>query len=401
MSRPSRFLWLIPGLGLLSCLGPFSNDLFVPSLSLVAVGMNSDPGSVQLTMTALLIGFSMGSLIYGPLSDRLGRKPVLLFGLSIYTVSAMLAAASPSLGVLVATRALQGLGASSTMVLTRAIVLDRWTGAEASSVLSSIAIFMFLAPVLAPLAGGYIAGFGDWQAVFWVQAFAGVFAFVMTLVFLPRAHTRSGKSVFAGIKAYGKILSNPYAVGYMMCTGLGFVGVITFVSNSSVVFVDYYGLSPRLQGMCFSIVMLGAAIGSFANGRLVTAFGISRMIGFGTACLGIGGSLTLLVCIVDLGVVPVVLAAMTYVFGVGFVFANTVARTMSWFRENAGAASSVFAVNQFLIGALVTAFLSTISEPSLIPLGSSLAGAGIATTLLWWAWLRNCEFTRRASGNAA
>lgn len=401
MNRPAAFLWLIPGLGLLSCLGPFSNDLFVPSLSLVERGLDADAGSVQLTMTSLLIGFSLGSLLYGPLSDRFGRKPMLMFGLMIYAASAMLAAASADLTALVAARALQGFGASSTMVLTRAIVLDRWTGAEASRVLSSIAIFMFLAPVLAPLAGGYIAGFGAWQAVFHVQAAAGLIALVLTWVFLPRVQVRSNLSIAVGLRAYGTILKNPNAIGYMMCTGLGFAGVITFVSNSSVVFVDYYGLSPRVQGMCFSIVMFGAAVGSFTNGRLVTAFGISRMIGFGTACLGVGGCLTLLACVFDVGVLPLVAAAMTYVFGVGFVFANSVARTMSWFRSNAGAASSVFAVNQFLIGALVTAYLSTIAEPSLMPLGISLAGAGVAAAALWWGWLRNSEFTRLASGNAA
>jgi len=400
-SAPPRIVWLIPGLGLLSCLGPFANDLFVPSLSLVAAGLGTGPGAAQLTMTSLLIGFSLGSLLYGPLSDRFGRKPMLLFGLAVYVLSAWLAAVSAGLGYLVAARTLQGLGASSTMVLTRAIVLDRWTGAQASRMLSWIAIFMFLAPVLAPLAGGYIASFGLWQTVFWVQCAVGALALLLTAACLPRAQARRGTNVTAGLKAYALILADAHAVGYMMCTGLGFVGVITFVSNSSVVFVDYYGLSPRMQGVCFSIVMSGAAIGSFVNGRLVTALGISRMIGFGSMCLAIGGCLVFLACVTEAGVVPLVGAAMLYVFGVGFIFANTVARMMSHFRGHAGAASSVFAVNQFLIGALVTAGLSTISEPSLMPLGTALAFAGLAMAALWWGWLRSSEFSLRASGNAA
>jgi MFS family permease len=187
----------------------------------------------------------------------------------------------------------------------------------------------------------------------------------------------------------------------MMCTGLAFIGVITFVSNSSIVFVDYYGLSPRIQGACFSVVMLGAAIGSFINGRLVTIRGISTMIGLGTACLAVGGSLALIVCLTDSGVVPLVATVMLYAFGIGFVFANTVARTMSYFRQNAGAVSAVFAVNQFLFGAIVTAGLSTIATPTLIPLGVALGSSGLVTAGLWWGWLRNTPFTRHAAGNSA
>lgn len=400
-AQPVRFLWLIPGLGLLTCLGPFSNDVFVPSLSLVAAGLDSNAGAVQLTMTALLIGFSLGSLLYGPMSDRFGRKPMLCVGLVIYALAAAVAAIAPTLTALIVMRAIQGFGASSTMVLTRAIVLDRWAGAQASRVLSWIAIFMFIAPVLAPLIGGLIASLGHWPTVFWVQSGIGAFALLMTALFLPRAHVRKGASVLAGIRTYAIVLSSADAIGYMMCTGLAFIGLITFVSNSSLVFVDYFGLSPRMQGACFSIVMLGAAVGSFINGRLVTVRGISTMIGLGTTCLALGGTATLAVCLADAGVAPLVAAVMIYAFGIGFVFANTVARTMSHFRENAGAVSAVFAVNQFLFGAIVTAGLSTISTPSLIPVGVAIGFAGIMTAVLWWGWLRNTAFTRFAAGNAA
>jgi len=401
MTQPARVLWLIPGLGLLTCLGPFSNDVYVPSLSLVAAGLDSDAGAVQLTMTALLIGFSLGSLLYGPLSDRFGRKPMLCVGLAIYAIAAGIAAMAPTLTALIVMRTVQGFGASSTMVLTRVIVLDRWTGAQASRVLSWIAIFMFIAPVLAPLIGGMIAGLGHWPTVFWVQSALGAFALTMTALFLPRAHAQNSAGIVAGIRAYRLVLSNANAIGYMMCTGLAFVGLITFVSNSSIVFVNYYGLSPRMQGVCFSIVMLGAAVGSFLNGRLVTIRGISTMLGFGTSCLAIGGCLTLIVCLIDGGVVSLVATVMVYAFGIGFVFANTVARTMSQFRQNAGAVSAVFAVNQFLFGAIVTAGLSTISTPTLIPLGIAVAVGGVVTAGLWWGWLRHSAFTRLAAGNAA
>ena len=160
MSEPARFSRFIVGLGLLTCLGAFTNDFYTPSLSLVVSGLGADPGTVQLTTTGVFLGFSIGSLIHGPLSDRFGRKPVLCGGLAGYALGGIIGALAPSLPVLVAARVVQGVCVSSTMVLTRAIVLDRWTGAEASRVISWIGIFVFMAPVIAPLLGGYTAGFG-------------------------------------------------------------------------------------------------------------------------------------------------------------------------------------------------------------------------------------------------
>jgi DHA1 family bicyclomycin/chloramphenicol resistance-like MFS transporter len=401
MSETARFTWLIPGLGFLSCLGAFSNDVFVPSLSLVAQGLGVDSGSAQLTMTALLVGFSLGSLIHGPLSDRFGRKPILCYGLAGYAIGGLLAANAESLGGLVAARTLQGVSISASMVLTRAIVLDRWTGTQASRVLSWLAIFMFFAPVLAPLIGGFVASFGYWPAVFWLQSGVGVVALALTAVFLSRTHSRRGTSILAGIRIYATVLSSGNALGYMLCTGCAFVGVIVFASTSSIVFVDYYGLSPIIQGTCFSVVMLGAAIGSFLNGRFVIRRGISAMLGLGTSFLATGGVAVLAACLADAHPALLVAAMMVFVFGFGFVFANAVARVMTHYRDNAAAVSAVFSLTQFIFGALITAGISTISTPGLLPLGISLCAAGVIAAVLWWGWLRNTEFTRVASGNAA
>ena len=173
-SPEAKFSWFIPFLGVLSALGPLSNDLFVPSLPLVADGLAAGGGAVQLTLSTLLLGLSLGALIYGPLSDQYGRKPVLAAGLAVYVVAGVMAALAHSLATLVLWRFLQGLGASSGSVLARAIVLDRWRGEQASRVLSWMAIVTFLSPVLAPLVGGQIASFGHWPTIFWVHAAAGV-----------------------------------------------------------------------------------------------------------------------------------------------------------------------------------------------------------------------------------
>ncbi|MDX1562035.1 MAG: multidrug effflux MFS transporter [Gammaproteobacteria bacterium] len=389
-ASPERatFSILIPFLGAIAALGPLSNDLYVPSMSLVADGLGVSGAAVQLTMSSLLIGFSFGALIYGPLSDRFGRKNVLLVGLGMYAVAGALAALSPTLGWLVLARALQGFAASCGMVLSRAIILDRWRGEEASRALSWVSIFMFFTPVLAPLVGGYISGFGYWPAIFWMQGSAGLLCLLVTLFMLPRARRGVAGSVLASIRAYGPIVKDTQALGYMLCSALGFIGVVAFVSTASFVFVDYYGLTPQQFGLSFSTVMLGGSIGAYLNSHYVAQVGISRMLAFGSTTLAIGGVLVLLSSAFGGGVIGLVLAFMLYVFGIGAVFANTVARTLSRYPQSLGAASSLFGVNQFFIGGVVAALLSRVTEPSPMPMAWVVAASGLACAGVWWLWLK-------------
>jgi len=390
-SGKATFSLLIPFLGAISAIGPLSNDLYVPSLALVSTGLGIGGGAAQLTMSSLLIGFSLGCLLYGPLSDRYGRKPILCLGLAFYTVAAMLAALSADLTQLVAARALLGFGASSGMVLSRAIILDRWTGEEASRAISWVSIFTFATPVVAPLIGGYVATFGHWPAVFWLQAGTGALFLAVTLAMRGRAQA-GATTVLASLRAYGAIVTDGQALGYMLCTGLAFIGVVAFVSNSSFVFTERFGLAPYQYGYSFSFVMLGASLGAYMNSRFVTQLGISRMLGIGATLLAIGGTLALVTA--RLGLMMLLSACLIYVFGVGFVFANAVARTMSRFPQNRGAASALFGVNQFLIGGVVAALLSLVSEASAVPLAATMAFAGLGCALVWWGWLGRVPVAR-------
>ncbi len=389
---------LVPFLAALSALGPLSNDLYVPSLPLVSAALGVSGGAIQLTISTLMIGFSLGALIYGPLSDRYGRKPMLCIGLAVYVVASVLSAHAESLGFLVAMRAVQGLGAAAAMVLSRAIILDRWRGAEASRAISWVAMFTFLTPVIAPVVGGYVAAWGVWPAVFWVQAVAGALCLVVTALFLPRVRKLFSGSLLESVKGYGAILSDRQAVGYMACSAFGFVGVIAFVTNSPFVMIENFGLEPHHYGYGFAFVMLGGSIGAFFNGRLVQRLGISAMLGIGTTLLGVGGAAGIVSVAAGAKLLGVLLPSLIYMFGVGFVFANTMARTLGRFPTRGGAASSLFGVNQFLIGALVAAALSLVKTPTAIPLSATMACAGIGCAAVWWGWLRRIATPRTHGG---
>ena len=384
----AKFSWFIPFLGVLSALGPLSNDLYVPSLPLVADGLDAGGGAVQLTLSTLLLGLSLGALVYGPLSDQYGRKPVLAVGLTVYVVAAIMAALAQSLATLVLWRFLQGLGASSGSVLARAIVLDRWRGEQASRVLSWMAIFTFLSPVLAPLVGGQIASFGAWQTIFAVHAAAGMVCLAVALAAVQASARDPASHLLQRIGAYGAILRDRQAVGYMGCTALGFVGVVPLITNSSFVFQSYFGLTPFQYGLCFSLMMLGGSIGAYLNSHIVARAGIGKLIGIGTAAMAVAGTAALALTLLGAGVLGILLPGVLYMFGVGFTFANSMARTMSRFPGSMGAASAVFGVNQFLVGGLVAAGLSLLSTPSPLPLALTTAIAGCACAALWWGWLR-------------
>lgn len=387
VSEQARFSWFIPFLGALSALGPLSNDLFVPSLPLVASGLGVGGGPVQLTLSTLLLGLSLGALVYGPLSDQYGRKPVLAAGLALYVVSAVMAALAGSLAALVFWRFLQGLGASAGSVLARAIVLDRWRGEQASRVLSWIAIVTFVSPVVAPLVGGRIASLGHWPTIFWVHAGAGAICLAVALAAVPASARDPQSRLLTRIAAYGAILRDPQAVGYIACMGFGFVGVVPLITTSSFVFQGYFGLTPFEYGLAFSMIMLGGSAGAYLNSRIVARAGIGSLVGFGTAAMAAAGATALASTLLGAGVPGILLPGVLYMLGVGFTFANAMARTMSRFPDSMGAASAVFGVNQFLIGGLVAAALSA-ADPSPLPLALVTATAGSAAAALWWGWLR-------------
>jgi len=394
LSEKRRIVVLIPFLGVLSGIGPITNDLFVPSLPAVAGGLGAGLGTVQLTMTAVMIGFAVGQLIYGPLSDRYGRRPLLCLGLLIYVIAGFVCANASDLQDLIIGRALQGLGGSAGIVLARAIVVDQWRGSDVSRMLSWVTAIGFTAPVLSPLGGGYIASVGHWPLAFWLQAGLGGLCLVAALALLSKGRAPGARSSVAeSFLSYMGVLRDREALGHIACMIAAHAGVIAFVTNSSIVFIDHLGLEPFQYGYCFAFVMLGGSMTSYINGRLVSDVGISRLLSLGTAIIALAGVSGLLVNLFQGGVWALLLPCFCYITGFGFIAANATARALSRFPDRAGAAASVLGFIQFSAGAMTAALLSLSQASSAIPLASALALAGSASAAIWWGWLR-----RRTAG---
>ena len=376
-------------LGMLHALGAWSNDLFVPSLPLAADSLAAGYGDIQLTMTAVLLGFAAGQLLYGPLSDRFGRRSMLCVGLAVYTLGSYFCATADSLVELIAARSLQGLGGAAGMVLARAIILDRWVGEEASRMLSAVVLVAFLTPAIAPMIGGYLATLGHWPLVFWAHTFLGATFLLGALTLLSRVRgPQASVSIASRFLAYGDVLRDREALLFMACIGVSHAGVMAFVTNSAFVFVTHLGLSPFEYSFCFSAVMLGGVIGSLLNRRLVTRLGIPRLLSLGTAVVAAAGAAALALNTVSGGLLSTLIPSICYTFGMALILSNAVAQVLSRFRHMAGAAAAVVGVGQFLFSALAAAILSLYETPSALPLSVALAVCGAGTAAVWWGWLR-------------
>jgi DHA1 family bicyclomycin/chloramphenicol resistance-like MFS transporter len=191
------------------------------------------------------------------------------------------------------------------------------------------------------------------------------------------------------IAAYRVILRDRQALGYIACMAAGFVGVVPLIVNSSWVFQTYVGLTPFQYGLCCALIMLGGSGGADVICPLVARAGISKLLGVGSASMAFAGASALVLTVAGAGIPGILIPGVLYMFGVGLTFANALARTMSRFPHAMGAASAVFGVNQFLVGGLVAAGLSSLSEPSPLPLVVTTALAGCTCAALWWGWLRH------------
>jgi MFS transporter, DHA1 family, multidrug resistance protein len=390
MLRPGTFA-LTALLAALSAIGPLTTDMYLPSLPDIARNLHASTAQVQFTISAYLIGFAVGQIFYGPVSDRHGRKPVLMFAMALYCVASLACALSTSIQMLIVARTFQAVGGSGGIVLARAIVRDIYAGARAGRELSLIGSVMALAPVLAPIAGGLLqTGFG-WRAVFFALVAAGLLGAGIVWLLLPETlNTRAAEpvSIASMARSYRVVVRHPAYLAYLGITAASYAGLFAWISGAAFVLQNLYGLTPFDFGVAFALGSVGYMTGSALAARIVIRLGLDGVLGLGGCACAVGG--LGMVAAVALGLtssLSLVAPVAIYLAGLGMVLPQGIAGAMTPFPERAGAASSLFGFVQqsaaALCGAIVGWFLGQSAWP--LVLGVAVMGC---TTLAFWLMTR-------------
>ncbi len=386
MLRPGTFA-LTALLAALSAIAPLTTDMYLPSLPDIARQLGATTPQVQLTISAYLIAYAVGQIFYGPMSDRHGRKPVLIVALALYCAASLACALSRSIEMLIVARFFQGLGGCGGIVLARAIVRDLYAGARAGRELSLIGSVMALAPVLAPIAGGILqTGFG-WRSIFVTLVIAGLIGSAIVWLLLPetlRERAAEPVSPSTMLASYRAVARNPAYLAYLGLATTSYAGLFAWISGASFVLQNLYGLSPFSFGVAFAVGSIGYMTGATLAARLVMRLGIDGMMGVGAVTLAVGG--LAMVAAIALGfatAASLVLPVAVYLAGLGMVLPQAIAGAMTPFPERAGAASSLLGFIQQSIAALCGALVGWLLGENAWPLAAAVATAGCATLAIW------------------
>jgi DHA1 family bicyclomycin/chloramphenicol resistance-like MFS transporter len=373
-------------------LGPLSTDLYLPSLPTIGAAFGADTATVQLTLSVFLAGFAVSQLIYGPLSDRFGRRPMILGGIVLYFLASLACAYAPSIEVLILARFGQALGACVGPVLGRAAVRDIYGRERAARMLSYMGMVMALAPAVGPILGGIVEVHFGWRANFLALAAFGLTMLVATLVILPETNqwksrdaTRPGRLV----ANYLGLLRHRSYIGYVLVVACAYSGIFSFISGSSFVLIGLLGLSPDVYGFCFAAIVVGYMLGAFLSGRFTVALGLERMVQLGTTVQVLGGLAG--VALYAAGIVTVssiVGPVVVFMIGTGLAMPNAQAGAIGPFPRMAGSASALLGFFQMGLAALVGIVVGHGSGSSALTMMAAIALVALGGALSYWLIVR-------------
>ncbi len=389
--QPDKALpgWLVL-MALLIAIAPLSIDMYLPAFPAIESALGRPGGEAEFTLASFFIGISLGQLFYGPLSDRFGRKPPLYVGLAVYIGASLGCALAASLEALAAWRFLQALGGCAGMVIARAVIRDRCAAQEAARAFSMLILVMGVAPILAPLLGGWVSGAWGWRALFLVLAGFGLLC--LALVATAMAETRDSRhaeplSLARSLADYRRLLGERGFLGYSLAASFASAGMFAYIAGSPHVLIEIYGIPPKHFGWVFGLNALGFIAASQVNARLLKRTPL-------TTLLRRSLRLTLATAVVLAGfalhgeppMLPLLVCLFVFMASLGMVNPNANAAALASHGQIAGTASALMGTLQFGGAALTGSSLGLLGDGGVAALASVMAACGFGA----WAvhkWL--------------
>lgn len=379
-------------LALLTALGPLATDMYLPAMEPIRADLGGTVPSAQLTLSLFLAGFAVGQLVYGPISDRHGRRGVLLASLAVVLVANAACVLAPNMTALIVARLAVGLGTAGPIVLARSIVRDLYSGARAGQELSRMGSIMGLVPAIGPLVGALVYEAAGWRMIFALQFLLAAVTAAVVFAALPEtigARRRPDPLRPATLlRTYADIVRHPVFALYTATNCFVFGGFFAFIATAGFLLPAVYGSGSLGVGLAFGMVAVAFVTGTLIGARLVGRIGIDRtMLAGVVVLLQSGGMIVLLVFDSVIHVSDILVPMMVYGLGLGIAFPQGIAGAIGPFPDRAGAASSAFGFLQMTFGALLSLWLAGSFAGSAVPFAVTVLmlaiGALLAQPMLW------------------
>ena len=372
-------------LGALQAFAPLSIDMYLPAMPVMETVFHTSAAAVQITMVTFLLGYAVGQSLYGPITDRFGRKPPLYASLLLFIAASAACALAPSIPLISAFRLLQAIGACGGAVMSRAMVRDLFPPQDLRRIFSMLVLVLGVSPVVAPMFGSYLLLWFGWKAAFVAQATLGVACMAGMHFRLPESLGHDARRPLdwdAVTSAYTRLLKDRTFLGASVVCGFSSAGTFAYITSAPFVFISLYKVSTEHFGWLFGAVAAGMVLASQINGRMSHQIPLWRVLR-NANLVQLGAGLVLLATVLSGvgGLGGVFLGVFAYVSAQGFVFPNGSAIAMMRHGKIAGTASALLGTNQFLIAAVTTTFLGFLDNPA-VPMAVVIAGCGFAATVL-------------------
>lgn len=384
-------LRLVLILGLLSAIGPFAIDMYLPALPQIGSSLGAEVGAVQASLTAFFLSIGLGQLLYGPVSDMVGRKPPLFFGLVVFAAASVGCALATSIEMLVAFRLVQGLGAAACMAVPRAVVRDLYTGHAAARMMSLLMLVFSVSPILAPLAGSAVIALTSWRGVFWVVTAAAVLGLVAIWRGMEETRTAQARlesSLSGALKAYGVLLRDRHYLGLVLIGGSAMAGFFVYLAGSPFVLINHYGLTSTQYSLAFGLNAFAFIGASQFTGQLGQRFGLVRVVK--AAATGSGVVMASLLAYYLLGGEQLsVLIGLYFIASalMGLVIPTTSVLALEEHGAIAGTASALLGTLQMLTGAAAMQIVGYFSNGKPLPMVVGMASGALVGVALTWITL--------------